>query len=326
MTDLCECPICGRNHKSLHAGPPPFGAELMAKTLDKEPDYRVMRRLGSADLTFPGAQEDEKTFHGLYVDVESTGLDTDKDEVIELSIYPFLFANDGRIVDVGDPLHYYEEPKSREITKEITELTKITPEMVAGREIDWAEARPWIEKAHLIVAHHAEFDRKMLERLHSTFEKKCWGCSMSEPPWKEHGITGRRLEYVLASLGRFYEAHNSTVDCAAGIFALSAMLGEHTALHYIMESARKPTWHVWALRAPFDVKDALKSRGYFWNGGEDGRHKAWHKEIPDSERAAEEKWLATNVYRGARMGLDGGYELPARFDKVTAYERFSKRG
>jgi DNA polymerase-3 subunit epsilon len=62
----------------------------------------------------------------------------------------------------------------------------------------------------------------------------------------------------------------------------------------------------------------LKARGYFWNGGEDGRAKAWHKEISESEREAEEGWLNQRVYRGAHAG--------ARFDKVTAFDRFSKRG
>lgn len=309
-----------------------IGLEEMACTLDVSEDYRVLRRLGIWPMKY---DPEEETREGLYVDVEATGLDTERDEVIELAAYPFKFTLDGRIVDLGDPLHFYSEPRKK-ITAEITKLTGITEEMVVGQSIDVPELERWVDRIDLVVAHHAEYDRPMLERITKKFERKCWGCSMSQVPWAEYGIGGRKLEYILAALGRFYRAHNATTDCFAGLFALQSALGLpenpteleqalaggaefKTALAHVLEATRATTFHVWALKAPFESKDALKARGYQWNGGEDGRPKAWHKEIGESDLEAEKVWLSTNVYR--ILGMP-----PFRADRVTAFDRFTKRG
>jgi DNA polymerase-3 subunit epsilon len=49
---------------------------------------------------------------------------------------------------------------------------------------------------------------------------------------------------------------------------------------------------IWAVGASFDAKDALKSRRYRWNSGDDKRPKAWYRDVREDEQAAEQKWLA----------------------------------
>jgi len=286
--------------------------EEYAVTLEKSDDYRVLRRLG--DLV-PAVTQGE-LLNGLYLDVESTGLNVDKDEVIELGMIPFGFSRDGLIGRIDAPFHAYHQP-TNPIPEKISKINGISNEMVAGARIPVADVEAMVKASHLIVAHNAEYDRKMVERITGTFEKVCWGCSMIQVPWGDFDITGRKLEYVLAGLGRFYKAHNAVNDCQAGVFALQATLPSgKTALAHVLEAGRVPGYHVWALNAPYDAKDALKARGYFWNPGEDGRAKAWHKEVLDDD--AEQEWLARNVYKNL---VDGG-----RHDRITAFERFSKRG
>ena len=69
---------------------------------------------------------------------------------------------------------------------------------------------------------------------------------------------------------------------------------------------------VWAERAPFDLKDILKRRGYRWNGGDDGRPKAWWTEVDEEDLAGELRFLETEVYLR---------EVELRMETITAYER-----
>ena len=74
----------------------------------------------------------------LFVDVETTGLDHQTDEIIELAIVPFTYGPDGQIYEVKGALQRFHQPK-KPISAEITRLTGITDEMVAGHAIDPAE-------------------------------------------------------------------------------------------------------------------------------------------------------------------------------------------
>ena len=84
---------------------------------------------------------------GLFVDVETTGLDPEKEEVIELAMLPFRYSLGGSVIDVLDPLDRLRQP-STPIPPAVTALTGITDEMVADQKIDPEEvsefARLWI--------------------------------------------------------------------------------------------------------------------------------------------------------------------------------------
>jgi DNA polymerase-3 subunit epsilon len=286
--------------------------ETMACTLEASDDYKVLRRLGP--LVAAPVEAIGKTFKGIYLDVEATGLDTDKDEVIELCMYPFDFTAAGDITSFGTPLHSYNQP-TNPISELITKITGITNDMVAGHVLPIDQIQVWAYAADIVIAHNAQYDRPMMERVCVDFKVNNWGCSMSQVPWED----GKKLGYVLASLGRFYKAHNAVSDCEAGLYALqNAVFDGKTALAHVLEATRETTFHVWATGAPFDTKDLLKARGYFWNGGEDGRPKAWHKEIKQSDGDAEKQWLAHSVYNSMTRG--------ATFTPVTAKQRFTRRG
>ena len=54
-----------------------------------------------------------------------------------------------------------------------------------------------------------------------------------------------------------------------------------SAFKHLIASAGKRRCRVWAEHSPFDLKDALKARGYRWNDGSDGRPKSWWAEIAE---------------------------------------------
>lgn len=289
--------------------------EKMALALDSAEDYRVLRRLTHVPVV---ANTTDDIRSGIVLDVETTGLE-DRDEVIELAMLPFSFTLDGSITSVHEPYHSYREP-SVEITEEITELTGITYDMVKGHSILANEVEHVLATTDFVIAHNAQFDRRFAEHITEAFEKKCWGCSMDQVPWKKGGISNSRsLEYVLAGLGRFFKGHNGVADCTATLYALSQPVLGKPALAHVLEASRKKTWHVWACNAPFPPQgqpNPFKVRKYNWNPGEDGRFKAWHREVEDRE--AEEAWLQRVVYQKLIT--------PAKFVEVNAFTRFSSRG
>lgn len=290
--------------------------EAIAKVLEASSHYRVLRKL-SPRLPVLGIPE-ERTRLGIYVDTEATGLDTAKDEIIELAMVPFTFTSDGTVVRTLSAFSKLREP-SIPISPEITEITGITNEMVAGCVIDPAEVVAFTKDADLIVAHNAGYDRKMLERFSpEAFEHKCWACSMSQVPWREQGFEGTKLGYLASQFGFFYDKHRAVSDCLAAIELLASTLPKsgRTALDHMLEAARKPSFRIWATYAPYELKDVLKARKYRWNDGSDGFPKAWHIDVDEALRDAELAFLRSEIYQR---------DVDIIATRITAFERFSAR-
>src|ERR1700739_2655527 len=184
----------------------------MAEALAKSTDYRVLRRLVPRETFNPSAGLSTKT--GILLDVETTGLDQRKDEVIELGIVKFDYLPDGRVGGLRGVFSSFNEP-SEAIPSEITALIGITNEMVAGQHIDEAAVSSFADEAVIVIAHNASFDRKFAERYWPIFQRKAWGCSATEVEWRKYGFEASRLGYPLNGAGLFHQAHRAVDDCHA---------------------------------------------------------------------------------------------------------------
>ena len=287
--------------------------------LEKSPNHRVLRRISMEPERLLNVDPLDREVHrGLFVDTETTGLDHAKDAVVEFGAVPFSYGDTGAIHSIGRPFHAYNDP-GRPIPPEMTKIHGITDEMVAGKSIDRETLAEFARGADIVIAHHAGFDRPFCERIWSGFETMPWACSIEQVPWDQEGVEGRKLSYIAASLGYFYDAHNAMNDCMAALFLLSLKLPSgKTGLAHILDRALQDSRRIWAIDAPFEKKDALKARGYRWNGGEDGRHKAWHREVALDELDAELTYLKAEIYRRD--------PTPGRMSKVTPLTRFTTRG
>lgn len=288
----------------------------MASALEASGGYRVLRRL--QDRPARPAPDGVQLRRGLVVDVETTGLEPARDEIIQLAMVPFTYGLDGQVYSVGEPFDRLREP-SGPISAEITALTGIDETMVKGQRIGSEEVIEVAAPIDLVIAHNAAFDRKFLERLNEVFTTKPWACSMSQIDWQAEGYEGVKLGYLAASAGFFFDRHRAVQDCLATVelLALTHPGTGLTGLAQLLTRARTPSWRVWAENSPFDLKDQLRARGYRWNGDAVNGPRAWYIDVDEGAREAELAFLKSEIYRG---------EIDLLVRRIDAYDRFSERG
>lgn len=292
--------------------PQPQGPSLaeMVAVLDRSDDYRVLRRLVPRPVVPFRHSAPSELRVGVILDTETTGLDPRRDEVIELGMVAFTYADDA----IGDVIGVFSA--LREPTVEISaEITGITAGMVAGRTIDPDEVAAFIENADLVIAHNAKFDRPFCERLVRGFDVKPWACSVSEVNWSGLGFEGTKLGYLLGQCEWFHNGHRAVDDCHAllEVLASPSRAAAPRPFAQLVASAGRTRLRVWAEGSPFHTKDVLKGRGYRWNDGSDGRPKCWWIEIEEEAHAAELTFLHEEVYR---------MEVAVHVERLTAHERF----
>ncbi|QYC11496.1 3'-5' exonuclease [Brevundimonas nasdae] len=289
--------------------------EAMAAALTASGRYRVLTKLEPSAATPPPSGGDWRM--GLFVDVETTGLDLVHDEIIELAMVRFYYGLDGQVLGIGETFQGFREP-SRPITPEITALTGIDEAIVRGQVIDPDAVRDFAASAAIVIAHNAAFDRPMLERFSEVFVTRPWGCSMTQIDWASEGADGLKLVHLAAQAGFFYDGHRAANDCAAAIELLRRRLpvSGDFGLARLLSAARRATWRLRAEGAPFEMKDALKGRGYRWDDGSRGAPRAWWVDVGEEALEAEIAFLRAEIYQ---RDVDFA---PRRID---ASDRFSAR-
>ena len=262
--------------------------------------------------------------HGLFVDCETTGFSIEHDAVIELAMLPFTYTLAGNVVEV---LHFeakaYRNDPGRPLPAEITHLTGLTDDDVRGERIDVDEATALIARSSLIIAHNARFDRPFIERVLPGARAKPWACTRAEIPWTTEGFASQALHCLLCAYGVYArDRHRALADCEAGVWLLAQRLpvtGE-PVLAALRRQALAPTVRLWAVRAPFAAKDALRARGYRWMPrARSGIGRSWWTEVAPDELESEFAWLREKVYGPWWAYLPPG-GLPWR--PVNAFERW----
>ena len=281
--------------------------DAMADQLSAHPDYKVKRRLVPV-LNF-GAGTGGPTKRVLILDTETTGLDWRAENIIELAMLAVdVDLHTGQPVGEVEVYEDFEDP-GRPIPPEIVKLTGITSKDVKGQKLNEATIKDMVERADLIVAHNAGFDRPFVENRLSVFEHKAWACSFQGIDWKAQGLGSAKLEFLCSELGWFYDAHRAQVDCHALLRVLASPLKTDnpdvslTGLQQLFKTAENARTVVKAFGSPFETKDKLKARGYRW----DAESKVWYTAVKSAEALdAEAEWLKSEVYggRAARIGLE----------------------
>lgn len=285
--------------------------EDAARRLEEDDDFRVLRTVPRPypDMPCNGAPPTGRCV-GI-VDLETSGLDPDRDKVIELALMMVFVDDDGQVLGHFGPLSWKEDP-GVPLEPEITMLTGLANRHLTGHKIPDAMVAGMLDRADLLVAHNAGFEISWLERRYPSIAGKAWACSMRDLPWLQLGFDGRAQAALLMQHGWFSPAHRAAAD----VWSLFWLLNQarsgwlkgplRTHLQRLIEAADRTTIMVEARGAPFAAKDRLKARGYHWH---EGPPKFWAREIEPIAVEHEQTWFR----------IEGLPEPSLR--KVTARER-----
>jgi DNA polymerase-3 subunit epsilon len=147
--------------------------------------------------------------------------------------------------------------------------------MVKGERINWETVLGILNTSDIVVCHNATFDRKFLEQtpIGDNFKNTLFACTKNDIDWAAREYGANKLDYLNWKLGYFYDAHRAINDCWA---TLNLLMQEPDAYRELLSNCQD-MHEVYALNAPYAVKDILKNSGFFWSNGESKPYKAWVK-------------------------------------------------
>ncbi|MGY3117347.1 DNA polymerase-3 subunit epsilon [Bradyrhizobium sp. S3.14.4] len=287
----------------------------MAETLSQSTDYRVLRRLVPRPSSIPARGQETRT--GILLDTETTGLDHARDEIIELGMVKFDYSADGRIVSLRDTFSAFNEP-SAPIPPEVTALTGITDDMVAGHKIEEAAVNAFVDGAVISIAHNAGFRSQIRRAVLAGLRRHGLGLQRDRGRLAEARIR-RRATRVPSERRRIFPPGppgGRRLPRPAGDLGLHASCdGSAGARRPARDSTKNDDAYLGravAVRAQGFAEES----GYRWNDGSDGRPKSWHIDVCETALDDELTFLRTEIYLR---------NVEPRLQTLTAFSRFSCR-
>ncbi len=238
----------------------------------------------------PSCERSKDDLAIIFLDVETTGLNSGRDRVIQLCVRPVLVNKETyKVSAIAKSKTFHQDP-GFPLPEEIIDLTNITDEDVSGQSIDWSWLHSTISKADFVVCHNAAFDRGFVENefrrndLKST--ETIWACSMSQIFWRNFCRPSRALEVICAWSGFFYGSHQAAND----VDAMITVIRQNNKMQELLTTASASDYRVFAMNSPRDKNTDLKMRKYRW----DPNVSCWYKNLSNEESAKEEvEWLSS---------------------------------
>ena len=205
----------------------------------------------------------------LILDTETTGLDNENDDCIEVGSILFNVKNRSVLAQQSFllPVEINNAEKINNIPAEITRLSQPLSEAIKYFE-------SLVRVSDVIVAHNAEFDKKWFGLKKLPKIEKQWICSMEDITWPAHkqlkacpSVRDLALAYGVP----VWNAHRALTDC----IYLAEVFKRCSELEKILIMALEPKV---LLRAEISYEDRYlaKSAGFRWNDAIKG---AWSKKM-----------------------------------------------
>ena len=247
------------------------------------------------NLDGPDREPTQGDVPAVIIDVETTGLNKDRDEIIQIAMRPFFVSpTTGEVTGVKKSIEYLQEPSSP-LSPVITDITGFVDEDLKGHSIPWDKVSKILSRCQFIVAHNASFDRQWVEKALQNNglvspSDAVWCCSMSQVDWTPVCRASKALEVLCAWHGFFYDSHNAVADVDATLH----LLRKESYMKEMLTNALQPDYHVFAAGSLREENHLLKQRRYRWNP-ELG---CWWKEVSNLSKAEEEsQWLSQNLQK-----------------------------
>jgi DNA polymerase-3 subunit epsilon len=299
----------------------PLETEIAISELHSTGDFVVLRKLNlerDPRLTHNPAHGSEIA---ACIDTETTGIDHTADKIIEIGMVAFEHdPATSSIIRISERYSGFEDP-GMPLPDDVIEITGITDEMVAGQEFDDDRVKGIAQRANLVIAHNAAFDRKFIEARFPFFARLPWACTVSQLNWNAERISSRTLEFLLYKCGGYFINAHRALDDAEGVLGLLLArlpLSNKSIFSALLEKSGEMTSKICAVGAQFDEKDILKQRGYRWNDGSQGGCKGWWIDVSQDAEKDELGYLAKEIY-------PGGNTNSVVINRIVAFARFSIR-
>lgn len=225
--------------------------------------------------------------YGLIVDTETTGLDPNKDKIIEIGLLEFA-VEEGAPSVITEMYSGIEDPQI-DFDPKIEKITGLYRHYLINKKINWELVTQFFNRASIIIAHHAEFDFKFLSKINKlNVEKYHWACSIEHIDWASHNFKSTALNYLAADHGFINPfAHRALFDCATTFKIISPYLKE------LIENSYKKRFKIWASNVIYEYKDQMKNNGYKW----DNSKNMWYKKVFEENLEKEKNFLITQIYQ-----------------------------
>ena len=272
---------------------------FLKKTIIDNQKIELYKFNGESFINLPENYQNEDIIKVCFLDLETTGTNKETCKIIEFAgKMTAIDKNNGELIGIIDQYQSFNDPEES-ITPQITRITGITNEDVKGHSLDWELISQMIDKADIIVAHNASFDRAFMDRYLPLSKDKVWGCSLNDINWVKRGFNARGQEILCIWHGFYYESHRAMYDVDALIHLVTYEVeGQNKASLELISNSTKPVYKIAAVNSPFETKDLLKARKYRWNP----EKRYWWKNILSEDLETEKEWMADTIYNGIFQG------------------------
>lgn len=222
----------------------------------------------------------------LGLDVETTGLDQNNDEITELGLVLWDW-------EAKKPLklsNYLIKP-NKPMSEEAQKVTGLT-------ESDFAYAKPvekvneklawYLNEADYVMAHNAPFDKSFVTRTFETelAKSKLWIDSRTDILYDDVLHRSKSLVTLAATHGFLNPfPHRAIFDTMTML-----KIASNYDLNVMVFRANSPTVEVVSL-APFSQKDEVKAHGFYW----DAERKVWFLNVKQCDLELKEFPFQTKV-------------------------------
>jgi len=229
----------------------------------------------------------------VVLDVETTGLQHETGDVIQIALRPFFVNPEtGEVSGLKPAIQFLGEP-TEPLPEVIKDITGFTDEDLKGHQIPWEKISAILGRCKFIVAHNAGFDRKWVDhalrqRGLQSPQDTIWCCSMTQLDWTPICRPSRALEVLSAWHGFYYDSHNALADVDATLH----LLRQKDYMRTMLTAATTPDYRVFAAGSLREENYLLKDRRYRWNP----ELVCWWKSVTDKAAADEEsQWLTKHL-------------------------------
>lgn len=223
----------------------------------------------------------------LIIDTETTGLDPEKDRIIEVGAV--LFDPEAGVpVACGSRL--IQHPNAPKADNPAEAINRIPESVLSGPWPDYDPATLLYVMDELcdgtgivgksdaglpyLVAHNAAFDSSFLD----VDEDRTWICTKHDVEWdRVPGGTGSLVQIALAYDVGVVRAHRAIEDCLTLAAILSRVHALENGLERWIERALEPRVEV-VVAVSYDNRQLAKDRGFTWNA----ETKTWSKRVRES--------------------------------------------